>query len=316
MTPAPPRVSILMAVYNSRDFLDQAVQSVLDQTEPAWELICTDDASTDDSLAILQGYARRDTRIHVVSLPANSGPSVARNAALARARGTWITMLDSDDWLSPDALQQALGREAPGVDTILLDLVHHRPGQPVTHHYTPDDPNRLLTGEEAFRLSLDWTLHGLQLVRRELHLRYPYDERLRWFADDDTSRLHLLHSRRVALSTGQYHYRHHARSNTAAVTPQRFLLLEANWHMQQTLKHEGLPADVQAAHQQTRWFNYLALLRLYHTHGHRFTPAERSNIKTRFRQLYPTFGRRTPYPLFLFRQWAGHVFRSLFPRKP
>lgn len=311
MTPTPPRVTILMAVYNTRAFLAQALDSVLAQTMPEWELFCVDDASTDGSLAILQAYAARDRRINVIALPRNRGAAAARNAGLARANGEWITMLDSDDWLSPDTLHRALRCEDRGVDAILLDLVHHYPGQPPTHHYAPDQEGRQLTGEEAFRLSLDWTLHGLMLVRSGLHRRYPYDERLRWFSDDDTSRLHLLHARRVALSLGQYHYRHHAQSNTTAVTAQRFLMLEANWHMQQTLAQEGLPAAVQVAHQLGRWHNYKAMLRLYHFHSREFSADERRQIKERFRRLYPTFRRRTPYALFLFRQWAGYAFRRL-----
>lgn len=316
MNPTTPRVSILMAVFNAQKFLGEALGSVLAQTEPSWELICVDDASTDRSLSILQAYAARDSRIRVVRQPENRGASVARNTALRQARGEWITMLDSDDRLSPDTLERALRCEMPDADAILLDLVHHYPGRPPEHHYASYREGQRMTGAEAFRLSLDWTLHALMLVRRELHLRYPYDERLRWYADDDTTRLHLLHSRRVILSTGQYHYRHHAESNTTAVTPRRFLLMEANWHMQQALRQEGFPPDVQAAHQLVRWHNYVSLLRLYHTHSRDFTPGERRETQERFRRLYPTFHRCTPYPLFLFRQWAGHIFRSLFPRKP
>lgn len=316
MTPTPPRVSILMAVFNAQDFLGEALDSVLAQTEPSWELICVDDASTDRSPSILQAYASRDSRIRVVHLPANRGLSVARNAALSHAQGTWVMILDSDDWLGPDTLERALRCEVPEADAILLDLVHHYPGRPAEHHYASYREGQQMTGAEAFRLSLDWTLHALMLVRRELHLRYPYDERLRWYADDNTARLHLLHSRRVVLSTGQYHYRHHGRSNTTAVTPRRFLLLEANRHMQQTLEEEGFPPDVLAAHRQTCRYNYVGLLRLYHTHSRKFTPGERREIRERFRRLYPGLGLRAPYPLFLFRQWAGHVFRSLFPRKP
>lgn len=315
MTPSP-RVSILMAVFNAQKFLGEALDSVLAQTEPSWELICVDDASTDGSLSILQAYAARDSRIRVVRLPANRGLSVARNAALSHAQGTWVMILDSDDWLVPDTLERALRCETPDADAILLDLIHHYPDRPPVRHFTPNREGQHMTGTEAFTLSLDWTLHALMLVRRELHLRYPYDERLRWYADDNTARLHLLHSRRVVLSTGQYHYRHHAESNTTAVTPRRFLLMEANRHMQQTLEEEGFPPDVQAAHQLVRWHNYVSLLRLYHTHSRNFTPDERRETQERFRRLYPTFHRRTPYPLFLFRQWAGHVFRSLFPRKP
>lgn len=315
MTPAPPRVSILMAVYNAHDFLEQAIESVLAQTMPHWELLCVDDCSTDDSPTLLRQYAARDARIRVTLLPQNRGAAAARNTALALSHGQWITMLDSDDWFAPDTLERALNCEAPGTDAIMLDLIHHYPGRPPkrhNRHLLSEDP---VKGYDAFLWSLDWTLHGLMLVRRELHLRYPYDEHLRWYSDDNTSRLHLLHARRVDFSFGEYHYRHHAASNTTAVTPARFLLLEANRDMQQMLQDEGFPEKVRRLHRQTCWTGYVGHLRLYHIHAREFTPAERREIKERFRRLYPTFGRRTPYPLFLLRQWAGYFLRRLAGRE-
>ncbi len=302
-----PRVSILMAVYNAEPYLAEAVDSVLAQTESAWELLCVDDASTDGSLAILEQYASRDARIRVFPQTGNRGLSVVRNVALRAARGQWVMILDADDWLSPSTLSLALEKENDAVDAIVLQLVHHFPGREPQVHGAMCS---LMTGRQAFLLSLDWTLHGLMLVRRELHLRYPYDERLRWYADDNTVRLHYLHSRQVVFSQGEYHYRRHPESNTMAVSAQRFLHLRANLQMAETLCQENVDAAVRRRYETIRWQNYVAMLRLYHQHSASFSPVDGQWIKKEFRSIYPTFHRPLPYCLFVLRQWLGCLWQK------
>jgi glycosyltransferase involved in cell wall biosynthesis len=97
---ATPLFSVIMPVYNRAPYVREAVESVLAQTFRSWELIIIDDGSTDDSAAIVSGLIRGDPRAALIR-QANAGPSAARNAGLARARGPWIAYLDSDDvWTS------------------------------------------------------------------------------------------------------------------------------------------------------------------------------------------------------------------------
>jgi glycosyltransferase involved in cell wall biosynthesis len=96
------KVSIVMPAYNTGPFIGAAIQSVLDQTYPNWELIIVDDGSVDDTLSNARLFA--DTRITAVSQP-NDGPTSARNLGLSRVSGDWVMFLDSDDLLLPDALQ-------------------------------------------------------------------------------------------------------------------------------------------------------------------------------------------------------------------
>lgn len=90
------RFSIIVPVYNVGSYLAESLDSVIGQDFPDWECICVDDGSTDGSAEILDAYAARDDRITVIH-QANAGVSVARNVALARARGDWVTFLDPDD---------------------------------------------------------------------------------------------------------------------------------------------------------------------------------------------------------------------------
>jgi glycosyltransferase involved in cell wall biosynthesis len=93
----PPRVSVLMPVYNAQDFLAEAIDCILAQSFDDWELICIDDGSTDSSLAILQDYAERHARVRVITRP-NTGIVGALNDGLDAANGEYIARMDADDW--------------------------------------------------------------------------------------------------------------------------------------------------------------------------------------------------------------------------
>lgn len=101
-----PKVSIVTPLYNCSDFLERTIQSVLSQTYENWEMIMVDDCSHDNSLAIAQVYAAQDHRINVLKLSKNSGAAVARNTAIAAAKGRFIAFLDSDDLWMPDKLEK------------------------------------------------------------------------------------------------------------------------------------------------------------------------------------------------------------------
>ncbi len=91
-------VSVIMPAYNASQYIGAAIESVLAQTYPAWELIIVDDGSTDDTLAIAQHYAELDKRIRVYRQE-NQGGCVARNTALKYAKGDYVQYLDADDML-------------------------------------------------------------------------------------------------------------------------------------------------------------------------------------------------------------------------
>ena len=120
-----PLVSILMPVYDTpREYLELALESVLAQIYPDWELcICDDGSSKAETLELLKSYERRDQRIKAQSLERNQGISVASNTALAMAEGEFVAMLDHDDELEPDALLEVVRRlnEDRSLDVVYTD---------------------------------------------------------------------------------------------------------------------------------------------------------------------------------------------------
>ena len=102
---ASPLVSIIMPSYNSGKTISAAIQSILLQEYDNWELLITDDNSSDDTVAILKAFEARDPRIHVVCNDTNSGAGFSRNNSISRSKGKYIAFLDSDDLWSPDKLK-------------------------------------------------------------------------------------------------------------------------------------------------------------------------------------------------------------------
>lgn len=102
-----PLVSIIMPVYNVEEYLASSIDSVLAQSAKDFELLLINDGSKDRSLEICNEYAQKDSRIRVLDKP-NGGVSSARNMGLDEAKGEWIMFVDSDDWLTADALSTCL----------------------------------------------------------------------------------------------------------------------------------------------------------------------------------------------------------------
>lgn len=90
-------ISIVMPVYNSSQFLENSIESVLNQTYKNIELIVVDDKSTDNSLEIIENFAKKDKRIKVLKHNNNCGLAATRNTGIENASGKYITFIDSDD---------------------------------------------------------------------------------------------------------------------------------------------------------------------------------------------------------------------------
>lgn len=102
-------VSIIIPCYNSESYIIDAIDSVLAQTYPYWELLIVDDCSTDKSPSIIAGYVAQDSRIHCFRTQAPSGsPCLPRNMGIEAAKGRFIAFLDSDDCWLPDKLERQL----------------------------------------------------------------------------------------------------------------------------------------------------------------------------------------------------------------
>lgn len=319
-----PQISILVAVYNTAPYLPQCLDSLCGQTLRDIQIICIDDCSTDQSPQILADYAQRDARITLLRTPHNSGQAAARNLGLQIATGEFTTFVDSDDWLAPDALEQALETLAqnPANDCAVMRLIKYYPddGHEVEHPLHTGG-KEALTGEEAFMLSLDnWAIHGVYVVRTTLHKRFPYDASSILYTDDHVTHLHYLNARRVVMCQGRYYYRQNPASTTRACSMRRFACLEADLNKRRAIEAEAAQGHIphHAAEalrlcETQRWCNMIgSYLFLLDNKAH-FTPAERREVLQRMARVLPTFSRSLIawriklYPFY----WPFHSFGLL-----
>lgn len=111
---ANPKVSFIVPVYNTQEFLPRCLDSLLGQTCPDIEIIVVNDGSPDGSAAIIDEYARLDFRVRVVE-KSNGGLSSARNAGMDVARGDIIDFVDSDDYVEPNLAEFLVGTFARSI---------------------------------------------------------------------------------------------------------------------------------------------------------------------------------------------------------
>ena len=120
------KLSIIVPVYNVEKYLEECVDSLLNQTLQDLEIFLVDDGSTDRSGAIADRFAKENPdRVHTLHLE-NGGQGRARNAALPMAQGDYIGFVDSDDWIERDMYEKMLDRaEQTGADVVVCDFLEH-----------------------------------------------------------------------------------------------------------------------------------------------------------------------------------------------
>ncbi len=117
-----PRVSVIIPVYNTGDYLNDALESVRKQTLQYIEVIAIDDGSTDSSAGILKEWS---SKMNIIILAKkNAGQAAARNDGLDIAAGDYIYFLDSDDWIEPDTLERCVSEcDRHNLDFVFFDAV-------------------------------------------------------------------------------------------------------------------------------------------------------------------------------------------------
>jgi len=170
-----------MSTYNGEQFLGAAIDSIIAQTSSAWQLIVVDDASTDQSPAIVASY--QDPRIRLLRLPANIGQSGALNAGLSEVETRFVTRLDQDDLASPERVAVMLEYVGQHPEVVLAgswaEIIDDQ-GRPVGQFEPPTDDQTLrsMLIEQPSRLPF---AHSSVVFRADIARQvggYPTDLRI------------------------------------------------------------------------------------------------------------------------------------------
>lgn len=171
------KLSIVIPVYNTRDYLTACLDSVIDPALTDYEIIVVNDGSTDDSAVFAAEYAARYPELIRVITTENGGLGAARNIGLEAAKGDFLLFLDSDDTLAPGALREMLQELTPERDIVIFDLVSVLPDGSVIETLSGCGKSGAVSLPDYPRLLLDYPSACNKLFRRRLFLdsgvRFP-----------------------------------------------------------------------------------------------------------------------------------------------
>lgn len=225
-----PKVSVIIASYNGRPFVQAALESALSQTLADIEVIVVDNCSTDGCYEFAKKMTV-DKRLHVYRTPVNSGgPSVPRNRAIQEAKGEWIAIMDVDDMMHPDRLKTLVGRaEAEGADIVADDLRIFREESDFTARCLAADAEFWVDPVNYVRSNVfygDAAPLGLlkPLIRSKWLAETRYHASLHMAEDYDLIIRLLLRGARMKVYPDQmYFYRKHAASISHRLTKAKLL---------------------------------------------------------------------------------------------
>lgn len=241
MQKAKYKISVIVPVYNKKDYLEQCIDSILSQKYGNLELLLVDDESTDGSGAICDKYAEKDKRVSVFHQP-NSGPTAAVMTGLREASGEYYTFIDSDDYISKDMLEKMAGCLVGRQGEIVCCnhvLEKQRETVPVIQPLSPgvyegarldEEIKDRLLGRENRIIPMSRCMKLCEKSVFEGNEKY-YDTTLRMGDDFNLIYPALLKSSRIVIMEEAlfYHYRYVEDSIVHAYDPDNALSV-ANWY--------------------------------------------------------------------------------------
>ncbi|MBM6992663.1 MAG: glycosyltransferase family 2 protein [Prevotella sp.] len=202
------KLSIVIPVYQVAKTLPRCLDSISGQSFRDWQAILVDDASKDGSAAICDQYVKRDRRFQVVHLRKNGGLSAARNTGLEKARGQYVTFIDSDDYIADDTFKTLFEVLSTHPDYDLLEY-------PIYEHYGSKKIHLLQFPKKEYTNSMLYWLQGKayehtyacnKIYKREVFDGVKFPER-RSFEDAATLPLVMRNCRIIATTdVGLYYY--------------------------------------------------------------------------------------------------------------
>lgn len=230
------QISVVIPVYNVENYIRKCLDSVLSQTEVTIEVICVNDSSPDNSREIISEYIEKYPFIGCIDRP-NGGLSAARNSGMKVARGEFIVLLDSDDWLEPDVLKKIYAQAKNEMLDVLIGNV--RWIYPDRTHIEKLNSAEVITqvqkGDDAIQTLMEAEIYvpmAYNLICRNEFLRnnqLEFKEGL-IYEDELWTPQVLLKAQRVN-AIGLFHYNYLQRENTITTTNGSKLKVESFYYV-------------------------------------------------------------------------------------
>lgn len=221
-----PKISVIIPVYNVEKYLNRCVDSILNQSLQDFEIILVNDGSTDSSPKICDEYVQQDERIRVIHKQ-NARVAAARNDGIKTAKGEFISLIDSDDWIEPTMLEEMYSTATQfGCDFVMCDFtkkgkeVEYTVSQPISEGFY----NRERIEKELFKCLImfeniefpptisNWTclFNREFLINKELY----YDEDIHYCEDSIFGSQVMYNANRFYYLKGKYFYNYFYNPNS------------------------------------------------------------------------------------------------------
>ena len=176
-------ISIVIPLYNKENSIQRTIDSILEQTNQDYEVIIVDDGSTDRSSEIVKSY--NNEKFHYY-LKQNGGVSSARNYGIQKSKGEWIMFLDADDCLSETAIETFLSMiEKQEADLYLSGFYMEKPDKKIYVNHIEKSCFIKNNFRDSYFLVYD-TRAGAFVIKKEIAIKYPFDETLSLYEDMKT----------------------------------------------------------------------------------------------------------------------------------
>ncbi|RTJ70813.1 glycosyltransferase family 2 protein [Campylobacter jejuni] len=287
------KISIFMCCYNHAPYLERSIGSILKQTYQNWELVCVDDKSCDNSLEILDNFALNDSRIKIIKKEQNSGMAAPNcNIALEHLGGEFLLGVGPDDEITPNCLEQFLFQynELKNKEIIVDAMI-----LPTLFSFSQDQnknfihagikgkdfskcENKILSGLEAFELSIDWRISGFAFFRTSLVKKFGFFEE-GMNGDEFSCREFFLNSKKVGfLKECSYIYHQLDTSITKKLSVKLFDTYKTLYKVEELAKKHNLNSKIIRKINKIRYREYYYLYVKYLSCKDQFISLENKTI--------------------------------------
>lgn len=222
-------VSVIVPVYNTAKYLPSCLDSIINQTYQNLEILCINDGSTDNSAKILQNYAKKDSRIKIITQK-NQGLSSARNTGLKHVTGKYITFIDSDDEIEPSMISELLNAIIKtGSDISVCSMKETYPNGKVKifphdlnqKTYSTKHALKAMLKEENFNLTATMKLYKANIIK---NLKFPIGK---LHEDVGFTYEAIMRAKKITFVPKNYYIYHHNNSSIVSkFSNQKFDLIE------------------------------------------------------------------------------------------
>lgn len=289
-----PEASIITPVYNGEKFLEEYFRSIISQTFQNWECIIVDDGSTDNTLSIIEKYARQDTRISYFTIPNSGVPKIPRDLASTHANSEWIIPIDADDFIDDQYIEKLLLRANETGAKLVLSRTYfiRETGLKKPIHILPFsnfDMNKIYKGEEILMMNIfDMRIgaNGSLLNRSLLQYETHYNAKTTSLRADEYDFCEiLLHTPSVAFADVAYYYRQHSNEVTKKLTIRSFDLLERDKMLEALIiKHFGNNSPQARRVKRHRVLGFISRLVLWIRSDKKLSKKENKEVKNLLRK--------------------------------